>query len=605
VRGLKLDRGREDIKDIIGYYSLLFTFPSRGLLVGATVALTVFSSGLAYSIAYGLGSIQDGLNYGLLGLALPIVISDLIVGVFLRGDHVLTARRINIASFCWGIAYSFIVMISSIVVWLTGDAELLARGVLMSLTLNVAMRLLVFPMFSDKGWSIRMPSALVQPATCILGGFVLVPSLSNLLSFSGLIAIAIVVIGLSLFNIVMRLWREDDSGLRLVPLFRAFLMAWAEKHSQPLEEEITGVAVYKDLDVDMVKFIGDDGRCLVNVVVPYIHPGPFLNVGSSAISKVITDRLSASGCTTMVCHGVSTHDLDMTRSSDLEKIVESIHASKSTGSGSKCTPMTRADVEGAKASCQLFNSTAFFTLTMAPKSHDDIPVSVLSRIRNDLTGEGVKAVVVDAHNSLLEEDLLTDTDAENLHNASMEAFRKARGEEQRNFSIAAATVIPNEWRLDEGVGPCGISALLVRLETGETYAYLCFDSNNMATGLRERLLDVIREEGCIDGEALTSDTHLVNGIGATDRGYYPIGERTDWGSLTEYVRGVIRSASSKLTSAHASFSSAVVPNIPVIGEDGLKTFRHVLDSGFSFFKRTALSILPVTIVLAAVAVYML
>jgi len=217
----------------------------------------------------------------------------------------------------------------------------------------------------------------------------------------------------------------------------------------------------------------------------------------------------------------------------------------------------------------------------------------------------VKAVVVDAHNSLLEEDLLTDTDAENLHMASMEAFRKARGEEQIGFSIAAASVIPDEWGLNEGVGPCGISALLVRLETGEAYVYLVFDSNNMATGLRERVLDVIREEGCVDGEALTSDTHLVNGIGATDRGYYPIGERTDWGRLTDYVRGVIRSASSKLTPAHASFSSASVPNLPVIGEDGLRTFRHVLDSRFSYFKRTALSILPVTIMLAAAAIYLL
>jgi predicted neutral ceramidase superfamily lipid hydrolase len=247
--------------------------------------------------------------------------------------------------------------------------------------------------------------------------------------------------------------------------------------------------------------------------------------------------------------------------------------------------MTRAEVEGAKASCQLFGSVALFTLTMAPKSHDDIPVSVLSHIRNDLSEEGVKAVVVDAHNSLLEEDLLTDADAENLHKASMEAFRKARREEQRSFSVAAATVVPEEWGLDEGVGPCGISALLVRLETGEIYAYVVFDSNNMTTGLREVLLDVIREEGCVDGEALTSDTHLVNGIGVTDRGYY--------------------SASSKLAPAQASFSSVSVPNLPVIGENGLNTFRHILDSGFSLFKRASLIILPVTIALAAVVIYML
>jgi len=382
-------------------------------------------------------------------------------------------------------------------------------------------------------------------------------------------------------------------------------MAWAEEYSQPLEKEIMRVAVYRELDTDMVTFTRSDGGCLVNFVVPYIHPGPFLNVGSSAMSKVMTDRLSALGCTTIVCHGVSTHDLDMTRSSDIEKIVEAILASRGVGLGSKCSPMTRAEVEGAKASCQLFGSVALFTLTMAPKSHDDIPISVLSRIRNDLSEEGIKAVVVDAHNSLLKADSLTDVDAENLHRAAIEALRRVRREEQRYFSVAAATVVPSEWGLDEGVGPCGISTLLVRLETGETYAYVVFDSNNMTIGLREGLLDIIREEGCIDGEALTSDTHLVNGIGATDRGYYPIGEKTDWDRLFDYVREVIRSASSKLAPARASFSSASVPNLPIIGENGLNTFRHILDSGFSLFKRAALTILPATIVLAAVAIYVL
>jgi len=603
--GSKLNQGKEDIENIVDYYSLLFTFPSRSLLVGATIALTMVVTGLAYTVAYGLGGVLEGLKYGLLGLALPIILSDLLVGAFMRGDHILTARRINIASFCWGIAYSFVVIISSIAAWLTGDAELLAKGVLMSFALNVAVRLLVFPMFSDRGWLNKLLSVLVQPAMCFAGGFFLVPGLSGLLSFNGLVAVTIVVIGLSLFNVVMRLWKDDSNGLRLVPLFRAFLMAWAEEYSQPLEEEIMRVAMYRELDADMVTFTRGDGGCLVNFVVPYIHPGPFLNVGSSAMAKVMTDRLSASGCTTIVCHGVSTHDLDMTRSSDMEKIVESILASRGVGLGSKCSPMTRAEVEGAKASCQLFGSVALFTLTMAPKSHDDIPVSVLSHIRNDLSEEGVKAVVVDAHNSLLEEDLLTDADAENLHKASMEAFRKARREEQRSFSVAAATVVPEEWGLDEGVGPCGISALLVRLETGEIYAYVVFDSNNMTTGLREVLLDVIREEECVDGEALTSDTHLVNGIGVTDRGYYSIGERTDWNRLFDYVREVIRSASSKLAPAQASFSSVSVPNLPVIGENGLNTFRHILDSGFSLFKRASLIILPVTIALAAVVIYML
>ncbi len=214
-------------------------------------------------------------------------------------------------------------------------------------------------------------------------------------------------------------------------------------------------------------------------------------------------------------------------------------------------------------------------------------------------------MVVDAHNSLLQGDELDDEDVDNLFEATMEAVRGAMRLPQGEFHIGADRVIPEDWTLDDGMGPCGIACITVRLEDGARYGYLVADSNNMASGLRERIISALMGSGLEDGEALTSDTHLVNAIGATTRGYYPLGERTDEGRLLEYVERVVEGATAREERCTASHFRIRVRGLTVLGGRGLRLLSFILEQGFGLFKRTALMVIPASVLIAGAVVFLL
>ena len=41
---------------------------------------------------------------------------------------------------------------------------------------------------------------------------------------------------------------------------------------------------------------------------------------------------------------------------------------------------------------------------------------------------------------------------------------------------------------------------------------------------------------------MSSDTHIVNAIGATDRGYHPAGEAMEHGRVLQYIEDALKGA---------------------------------------------------------------
>jgi len=396
-------------------------------------------------------------------------------------------------------------------------------------------------------------------------------------------------------------------GLRLIPLFRSLILAWAEGYNAPLEDHITSVGEVRDLSVDALVYTEPEGFSRAALVVPYIHPGPFRNVGSSCLPEILVNHLGEKmGCEVLVAHGPSTHERDLTSSVEAERVAETVVAElRADGVIDLASPMVWIDREGAQASCQIFGPVALVTLTLSPKSYDDLPEELAEKIMEAAEAMGLTAVIVDSHNSILEEDELRAIDVENLFNAAVEAMRRAKGATRCAFSAGAARLVPGEWGLDDGMGPNGISALAVVLESGRTCAYVAVDGNNMRSGLRERIVEAIRSRGVDEAEVFTSDTHLVNAIGATSRGYYPIGERIDGQKLVGYVLDVVDAALSRVRRCNVSHTRTVVTGLTVLGEAGLKLISDVLESAFSLFKRTALVVAPVSLIVGAAIIFLL
>jgi putative membrane protein len=570
-------------------------------MIASVIVTTVVAGAASFSLASGYTGLTSGLIFGLLGLAAPIIVSDLITETFYRDDPLLTPRRINIVSFVLCLATGVLLIVVGVLSGFTGKPDLLLRGVLLTVYSSAGLRLLIFSVFSTRGAAKTALAVSVQPLLMAMATYYLDPDMWRI-PFTSLLAVLILVLlGPTIILVRISRWNFSDGTLRIIPLFRAFVYAWAEQHSEPFEEQLAVVSESARLETDEMLFTDSVGNCVGRIVAPYIHPGPFRNVGSSGLSLVLSEGLGG-GCETLVAHGVSSHERDMARSADMEKILSSLRNATMSAPSNLCSLMTRGEASGAKASCQIFGDTALFTLTLSPKSHDDIPDTVKDRVRETASKLGLNAVVLDAHNCIDDDDLLDEKDADNLVVAAQEALRKAAEPQHGSFMTGFSRVKPEEWELDEGMGPCGIGAIVVQTR-GLKYAYLIFDANNIIQGLREKLLEHVTSLGYSDAEILSSDTHLVNAIGATDRGYHPAGEVMELEKVHQYIEEALKGV--KLTPAQTSFARTAVDDVRIIGMKGIELLRNVVKTSFVLFIRTAATALPLTFIAATAAAFLL
>ena len=598
--------GRGASERMVDYYSYLFTFPSRLAMVVEIVAICIVGSTGAFVISSSMYWNVNGVLHGSLGLALPLLLSDVLVLPLFSGNALLNSRRFTILTHASSIIYILTMILSTAIGEATGHPEFYFMGILFAAGVSALLRHLVIRVFSVANAWRNVLAAFLQPVLIFyLTHYLFWVDVRSLVK--GVAAFAVLVASVELLLWVMGRWEAGDTGIELVPLFRAFISAWTEDLNGPLEEQITRMGEEADLRVDSIAFVAETGKPSAAFVAPYVHPGPFRNVGSSGLPVTLVNRIGGEHrCEALVAHGISTHERDLTRSDDSIRVSEAVSSGLFSDDGSpSASPLVWAEKSGARASCQLFGGVALVTLSLSPKSYDDLPCELHEMIEGSAREMGLVAVVVDSHNSIQFDRGLEDYDPQNLHHAATAALERAGAMPKQPFAVGAARVVPDEWGLDQGMGPCGIAALAVRLENGQTSCYIVVDGNNMVSGLRERVVEAVRAIGVDEAEVMTSDIHLVNAIGKTMWGYHPVGEMMDQERLTEYVVEAVRDAVSRLEVSSAHHAQTEIPGLTVLGSKGLRALSHVLESGFDLFKKTGLTVVPIAYLVAAGVIFLL
>jgi len=220
---------------------------------------------------------------------------------------------------------------------------------------------------------------------------------------------------------------------------------------------------------------------------------------------------------------------------------------------------------------------------------EDVPLEVGLEIKRMGKELGLKAVVViDAHNSIgsaKEVPILSEGELDALRLAAKNALDSSIKEPRERFAAGVAKVLPQEFSVAEGIGPSGIVVLAV-LVGGQKAAYVTIDGNNMVSGLREDIRRALSDL-VDDCEVLTTDTHVVNAVGAIERGYHPVGEAIDRERLIFYIRQAVSQAVSSAEAAEASYKLVDVHDVKVIGEEKLLNLTGLVDSTFKLMMRLA------------------
>jgi len=593
-------------------YSSLFKLPSHRTLLIGLLATCIFNGVLIARVFQSpqydwltLGLVLGGVLFGL------TMLSDVLVHYAgLRSDPVFNFRRCSAMSFYSLLAWLFFIFLGAVLnlfysgVWF--------KMLLIGFCVAFSLRLLVFSAVSFAGiWKVSALSAVLPVLYIVPVVYTasFVGSLSLDASSLAFAFFSVIVTASAMFGFVFSidLVGIDILGTGSFSLLKAFMATWTEDQNTPFEHLFEKWSQERDIQLSALAFRSLKGKMKAMVVVPALHPGPFKNVGSSALPSAIQRALEHKlhGCVIMVPHGLSGHDLDLANQSQNQLVIDRVlRLTEPSDFESSANMFLRVRKNGANVGCQVFNNCAFLALTLAPETMEDLPPELNTFIITVSKEKGFRnAIAVDAHNSI-QGPFKVDDAIKPLKEAALASLEKASNQESRKLQAGSAKLVPDKFGLKEGIGSGGIAALVVRV-ANQTAAYITIDGNNMVSGLREKILAVLSEMGVDDGEVFTTDTHEVNAVVLNARGYHPVGEATDHEALMKYVRQVTADALADLEEAEVGARVDTVSGVKVIGERQIEAMCTLLDKAMKRAKKLALSVFPAAGVVLTVLLLLL
>jgi putative membrane protein len=597
------------IDKIVKRYTKLFGLPSQSRIM-LYIGLLSLHGGILSLLPLNL-SLQNfavGLGFGASFLILTLLSDFVISYSSMKNDLIFNWRRCSALSFFSSLVLFGILLLGSVISGLLGAPELWIRFFFLGFSGALILRLLVLSIISFAGFGGTLFSSLLQPALVALPIFFMDSMIGYTLELQILI-FALTSVSVSLLAVFAFKYFMDRTGMKTLGiassvLFKAFLANWTEDLTAPLESFFEELGNKQDVNVSLLTFKASEKIKSV-IVVPALHPGPFKNLGSSLLPSLIqTSMQNKFDCVVSAPHGLVGHELDVSTHSENQRVVQNIlDFVGSSSSYSKATPLVRTESDDAKASCQLFGDCAFLTLTTAPKTIEDLPPELNSLIVSEAEKRGLNVLAIDAHNSM-GGSFDRDSAVKSFSKASVVCLEKALRTKRSSFKMGAATVMPKEFTVHDGMGPGGISVIVVEVDD-QKVAYVTIDGNNMVSGLRDKILSALKELGIDDGEVLTTDTHSVCGMIRSERGYNLVGEAIVHMKLINYIKEATLHALASMEPVDASWRTEVIPDVKVIGEKQITELTVLADKTTQQAKSLAVFLFPVASIVLVLLLFFL
>jgi putative membrane protein len=315
------------------------------------------------------------------------------------------------------------------------------------------------------------------------------------------------------------------------------------------------------------------------VIVPYVHPGPLGNLGASNVTRMLDQRLSRDTGCLLVLHGTSTHDLNPTSAQETEKLAgaaRTVLSEEVEGEGTS-SRFVRVSSGSAKVCGQMIGGRLFAVNTFSPGPTEDVELGLgLAAMEAGRQAGSKEVVLADAHNCFTEE-------ARSIHAGNPLGYDLIRGVSELSKRLSGSKTYPMKVgfgtrdRDDESVGPLGIRVCVVEIGS-QRVAYVVIDGNNLAAGMREKLMEGL--SSLVDeSEIMTSDNHSVNLV---LEGYNPVGPSVE--GLLEDVLGAARDAMNGLAPCTARIDLRMIRNISVFGPGKISEIVTTINSMISMGK---------------------
>src|SRR6184192_1045742 len=553
-------------------------FPSTPVVVSIFAAIALTSAGVSLFVA-GENLVQT-LVFASAVFLLPGLAGELVnSALLLRKDRILDFRRLMGVEVISILPMGAILLLFSIISTLLGATRLWEDGFLIGLAVSLPVRFLTpMAMSSMSSWrklSAGMPTALLTTIMfLILSQFLSSGSSPTVIQVGVLVASGLVLSAAGVSLIIRRVETAGGAEIHHSPmdLFRSFLDHWLRKTPTALEERLLTLSTEGSIETKILSFSGEDSRPKASFVVSNFHPGPYRDMGSGGLPSELKQSLEESQHgVVQVPHGISNHKLNIVSHRDIDRLLSAARENyPSDHRMRKASLMIREKEEEAIVSGQVFGNIVLLTITLAPMEMEDLPTSVSKEIEREASRLGFEVLIVDAHNSIVGQTSITTQQADRIVAAAIRVLGRLKTLSQGPFSVGSSYDALDYYTLKDGIGPGGLSAMVVKTEN-DTASYITIDGNNMQQGLRDHILQSIRETGVSDAEVMTTDTHLVTGLVRSPLGYYPVGAALPTATFVSQITQTVQKAMSNLEESSVGFSKFSL-QLQVLGSE---TFQSI------------------------------
>jgi len=601
---LKVDRRAE----AIGASSWLFSLPSyRRLLVYLFAAC--FAAGTVVRFVYSgdfVTAFVFGGSEGVWMLFLPALLSAALAATFLCPSDLLNGFRQLLFVSMLAAMVSSLFTLAGMVSFRAFNSEF-ANFVLMGNAAAVVVWFVALLLVMSVNVWKALPFAFVQPFLNVAFLFVWdkVGFFDSIMAVGSPVVAAVKIIGAAAV-LLTALWMifyllnapaKRNFGFSTIQAVVLFFGQWL-RGSKGLEEVLAGVGERVETFLGVVAFRAKRSKKFkAAFIVPYVHFGPFGNLGGSEFPALLTAGVERRfGGKAFVFHGTVNHDFNPVYSSSvsiLERGVFEAIGGESHYSDRAALLSSHAGLSSLNGIS--FGNGSFLLASRAPSSSEDIDLSVGTALRYKLEARGFgKSIIADAHNSITDGAMFEIGSPEYFQfESAVDALEKP---DAGRLRVGAASNGLKEFTSRQGVGGAGLHVAVVEAGGGRACVVL-FDGNNLQPEFRSRLLNELKPYKFDYCEVATTDTHSVNTINGT---HNPVGLNADREILVRAVHECVRAALKDLEDCEASVDVTRVP-LSVFGAKRQSELITAINSVISIAKIVA----PVILVLSIVAAFLL
>lgn len=588
------------VKETVRLYTKVWQLPSYRRIMAILILLTVCTS-LLSAVTKTLTAVTSDFVFTwfcyLVLLSVPVFLGTALLYLIGRDEGSPMDARRTAGAVMFGLVFWFIFGIIGVII----DGFLGTSGYeIKFLMLGAGIAYFMFA-FLTNGLSdhsmVRNCSGAATPVILwlLLENFLplrnpALPTLGTYWYISAILIILIVSLVVRYIYRAVSVPFERDLGINGPQLLRAFGHDYLADNSEPLETILTKISTIQSVPMEIIIFRDTNGPVACGVI-EYVHPGPFRDIGSSGLPSTIMKHIQEThGIPSFVLHGTCTHHQNLTTKTDYHKVLDEIdRLIEETKTYPEVSGPHWNDGDKFKVWTMFVGNDVLTISTSAPDFTDDIALEVgydtADMIRKQTPNIGGIAIA-DAHNCINDDAVSVmrgDPDASEYVGTISAAVFSSVNEKRSQLEIGIFTVYPDDITRKEGIGPGGVTVLILKTANQEM-ALVSVDGNNVQPGFREDVISILKTQGFDSVEMTTTDTHVVNAISLSSRGYPPVGRNKPVETL-EHIGIAATKARENIRPVSVGLGFGKVDNIRTFGEKGFDILTQDVAEAAGIAKR--------------------